>query len=292
MKNIIRRILLSTLLCICLGLPSLHAQGPWAQRKGKGYSQLVFNTIPTYTTLFNGSQGSTRETERELSESVWSAYVEVGVTEKFTLGGTLPLVSVGSGEPSLDNVNPVYPADQLTSLGNVGIFGKYTLIDNKLKLALIAQVDFPSSTRNELSGLSTGVNAYSFVPKLSVGSSSGKWYYFGNVGYGYRNNDYHDFLHVVAEAGRRLKNEKFLVILNLHRIHNINNGNPSVDSPANIETGLYTSFQEYSAFLLKFFAEDIYKGLGGFVSVGGSFIGQSVSVPVSPALSIGVFYKW
>ena len=76
----------------------------------------------------------------------------------------------------------------------------------------------------------------------------------------------------------------------MNRLQNINNGNPLVDSPANLETGLYTSFQAYTAFLFKFFVEDLYKDYGAFVSFGGAV--RANSVAASPSISFGIFKKW
>ena len=60
---------------VLFSFQSLFAQGPWTQPKGGGYSQVVFNTIPTYSSIFNGTGGSTRQSERLLSEMVISGYL-------------------------------------------------------------------------------------------------------------------------------------------------------------------------------------------------------------------------
>lgn len=266
---------------------SLLAQGPWAKGKGHGYSQLTYNTIPTYTTIYSGDNG-TRTLERELSERILSSYSEVGFSDRFTFGASIPINFVSSGSASDSVSNPSLPSGSLSALGNIGLLGKYTFIDSKWKAAFIANIDFNTSSREVESGLSTGVNAASFQPKLSVGSDGDGWYAFGFFGYGYRNNNYHDFLNYGVELGLK-PTEKAMVILNINRWHNLANGDASVDSPENILTGLYTSFQEYNAFLLKLFIKDIYAGIGGFASLGG---GSGNSVAASPAITFGVFYDW
>ena len=168
------------------------------------------------------------------------------------------------------------------------MFGKYTLIDQSLKVAIITQVDLPTSDREASTGLSTGVDATTIQPKVSVGGGLSKWFAYGFFGYGYRNNDHHDFLNFGVEGGLKAS-DNVTVILNINRWHNLDNGEDTSDSAANIETGLYTSFQEYNAVLLKAFVENLYQGLGAFLSVGG---GSGTSVAASPALSLGVFYKW
>jgi len=280
---------LAIILILCSG--SIMAQGPWAKGKGNGYGQLMFNTIPTYSELFDKSfDEGKRTTERELSDVTIATYIEAGVSDKLTIGGSIPLIFVGAGAATDANVTPVYPEDNLGSLGNISLFGKYTLIDKKWKLAFISDFALPTSTRNEESGLSTGVDAFTFQPMLSLGSSKNKFYYYGYFGYGMRSNEYHDFLNFGAEAGYKAT-KKITLILHLNSRYNLDNGNPAVDSPANIETGFYTSNQEYNAFLFKVFAEKLYKNFGAFFSLGGGGFGAN-SVAASPALSLGAFYKW
>ena len=265
------------------------AQGPWSQGKGHGYAQLLYNTVPSYTSLFGGENGS-RQSERVLSETDIALYAEVGISDKLTLGTTVPIISVTSGDrnPRLSEV-PLLPADNLTSLGNVSLLGKYTLLNKSWNVAVITQVDLPTSSRTIESGLSTGVDALTFQPKISAGKSTLNGFFYGFFGYGIRNNSHHDFLNFGVEAGLKA-GEKVSLIININRLHNLDNGDPLVDSPENIITGFYTSFQEYTGYLLKLFVEDIYKGIGGFASLGGG--GNADSVAASPALSLGVFYKW
>jgi len=267
----------------------LAAQGPWSPGKGHGYAQFLYNTVPSYTSLFDGSNGS-RQSERFLSEIDLALYAEVGISDKLTLGATLPFISVASGDPNpFLSETPTLPADRLSALGNISLLGKYNLFNKSWNVALITQVDLPTSVRTLDSGLSTGVDALSIQPKVSFGRSTLNGFFYGFLGYGYRNNDHHDFLNFGIEAGLNAS-EKFTLILNLNRLHNLNNGDPAVDSQANIITGFYTSFQEYTGYLLKFFVKDIYNGFGAFASLGGG--GGAVSVAASPALSLGIFHKW
>jgi len=281
----IMRLYLLIFFC-CLIAHTLLAQDPWPKGKGKGYAQLAFNNIPTYSSVFDGA--NTRITERELSERILTAYAEIGITNRLSLGTNIPLSFLSSGASSDTIIVPTFPEGNLSSLGNISLFGKYTVLDSKLKIAIISQVDLPTSTQDDLTGLATGVNATSIQPKLSFGGSKNNFFAYGYFGYGFRNNNYHDFLNFGIEGGLKV-GDNVSVILNIFRLHNLNNGDSAVDSPASIETGFYTSFQEYNAFLFKIFAENLAGGLGGFVSLGG---GSGTSVAASPALTIGGFYKW
>ena len=271
-----------------------NAQGPWAQEKGKGYSQVVFNSISNYSSLYDERTGTgdTRRTERILSEVVLAAYGEFGINDKLTIGANIPFGMVKSGSARVDSIPPQFAEGRLIAFGNVSAIAKYTFIDKKWKAAFLTQVGLATAERDTSTGLATGVDTYSLQPTLSFGSSSEDWYYFGYFGYGYRTNDYHDYLTMGAEVGKRLSNDKILIIMNIHRLHNLGNGSALVDAPAIVETGLHTSFQEYSAFLAKIFVEDLYKGVGAFGSIGGAFPGEKVSVAAAPAMSLGLFYKW
>ena len=283
----LRVIIISLVLILTLQHQTLHGQSPWAQGKGHGYGQYVLTVIPSYNVLFGGSEGS-RQTERFISETILASYAEIGITDQLTFSLTTPVISVSTGEASPD-VNPTLPSDNLRSLGNISFSPKYTFGKKSWKFAIQPRIDIPTSTRDEVSGLSTGVNALTILPAASIGNSGDDWYYYGFFGYGFRSNEHNDFLNYGIEGGKHL-DDRLTVIINITRLENIDNGNPLVDSPANIETGLYTSFQEFTGYNLKFFINDIFKGFGAFASLGGGFNANSVAA--SPALSLGVFSRW
>lgn len=266
---------------------SVFAQGPWAAGRGHGYGQLLFNTIPTYNTLYIGN-GNTRETERELSDITIATYLDYGITEKITLNANIPYIFVSSGDLVDNSITPLTEEGSLSGLGNITIGGKYTIVQKKLVAAFHLQADLPTRSFDNATGLSTGVDALTVMPKLSFGTSTNNWFLYGYFGYGIRNNDYHHLLNFGVEGGVKV-NENVSLILNINNIEQLENGLASVDTPTNLETGFYTSIQEFNAFLLKVYAEKIYRNFGGLVSLGG---GSGNSVAASPALSLGIFYKW
>ena len=60
----------------------------------------------------------------------------------------------------------------------------------------------------------TGYGANTFFPYVTIGSSTGKFYYFSNIGYGYMTNDYTDFIKIGGELGYKIL-AKTHFILNL-----------------------------------------------------------------------------
>lgn len=266
---------------------SVFAQGPWAAGKGHGYGQVLFNTIPTYNTLYIGN-GNTRETERELSDITLATYLDYGITDKLTFNANVPYIFLNSGELVDNSITPITEEGSLSGLGNITLGGKYTIIQKKLVAAVHLQADLATRSFDNSTGLSTGVDATTVMPKFSIGSSDNNWFVYGYFGYGIRSNDYHDIINYGIEGGIKAS-ENVSIILNINSVNQLDNGLSTVDTPTNLETGFYTSIQEYNAFLLKIYAEKIYGNFGGLVSLGG---GSGTSVAVSPALSLGIFYKW
>ena len=277
--------LIIALVCLA-GAVFSFGLGPWSAGAGGGYAQLVFTTIPTYDQIYAGG-GDTRDAERELSDNTLALYTEFGVTEKLTVLGNLPLVMVSSGDEAQGQVATI-PDGSLNRLGNVSLAAKYTLLQKGLVVAAIAQVDLPSATQEEATGLSTGVDATTIQPKLSVGSSGDNWFAYGLLGYGFRNNDFHDVFTIGIEGGFKATDNIYLIV-NFTSYNSTDNGDASVDDPNNIATGLYTSFQEWNAVNVKIFAEKIVDNFGALASIGG---GTGDSVAASPAISLGIFYKW
>jgi hypothetical protein len=60
--------------------------------------------------------------------------------------------------------------------------------------------------------LSTGFNANTFIPYLSIGTSNRKWYYIGNIGYGYMTNNYSDYLKFAAEIRYNITPKGYLIL--------------------------------------------------------------------------------
>lgn len=263
------------------------AQGPWAAGKNHGYGQLLFNTIPTYNTLYSGN-GTTTETERELSDITLAAYLDYGISENITLNANIPYILLKGGALVDETITPITEEGNLSGFGNISIGGKYTFIKKKFVAAFHLQADLPTRSFDNNTGLSTGFDAFTIMPKLSIGTSKKDWFVYSYFGYGFRNNDYNHILNYGIEGGVKVSKNTSL-ILNINSINQLENGLASVDTPTNLATGFYTSIQEYNAFLLKLYAEKIHGNFGGLFSIGG---GSGTSVAVSPAISLGVFYKW
>ncbi len=276
------------LFCLLLVPITIYAQSPWASGKGKGYGQVLYTSIPTYSTLFAGN-GNTINTERELSDRTVSAYLDFGINDKVTFSLNIPYVFVKSGSLTEETLNPLTQEGSLNGLGNISLAAKYSFYKKRnFAAGVIFQGDLPTRSFDNQTGLSTGVDAFTFIPKLTAGLSNDDWFVYGYFGYGIRTSNYHHILNYGIEGGLKAA-ENVSLILNINAINRLDNGDPLVDSETNLATGFYTSIQEYNAFLIKLLVERISGNLGALVSLGG---GSGNSVAASPAISIGLFYKW
>lgn len=187
-----------------------NAQSPWTRDKGKAYVQLGF------TGLFYDQiqlDGEKVVLPNDFSDVTLQAYAEYGITKKLEVQLIVPLKSVAY-ESKIGNTS-----ESLSGLGNVSLGFKYKLYDKKWKISSGLLYSANSITKDSDINLTTGFNANTILPYLTAGSSSGKWYYFANLGYGYMDNDYSDYFKASFEVGYEIiKNGHLMFILDTRNI--------------------------------------------------------------------------
>ena len=161
------------------------AQSPWTREKGKSYVQLGFTSLNYDAYQFDGSK---IENFGEISDNTIQIYAEYGITNKLEAQVILPYKSI-SFDNSITNIS-----ESISGLGNVSLGLKYKWYDKTWKISTGITYNAKSIKVDYDKGLSTGFNAATILPYVSIGSSINKWYYFGNIGYGYMNNNYSDYL--------------------------------------------------------------------------------------------------
>lgn len=164
-----------------------QAQSPWVKEKGKSYLQLGASGI-----FFNKARidGVKTDLGTNFSDITTQIYTEYGITNKLETQLVLPYKFLFAN----DNRN-------YNNLGNITLGLKYLLSNKKWKLSSGIQYSPKTSAHDNETGFSTGFNAHTFLPYITIGSSKDKWYYFGNIGYGFLTNEYSDFLRINIEAG-------------------------------------------------------------------------------------------
>lgn len=265
------------LLCIALSAQFIQAQSPWTKEKGKAYVQVGVSGL-----FYDKAQidGINTTLDNDYSDITTQIYSEYGITDKLEALLIVP-IKFASFKSKITNAT-----ESLTGLGNITFGLKYKLHDKKWKIATGLQLQANSSKRDSNTGLSTDFNASTLLPYLSVGSSSGKWYYFGYIGYGYMTNSYSDYFKLAAEVG-------YNIIPRGHLILALDTKNPIAKEKAFENNASqwpsYLDRQTYNAFGIKFnyeFSPDKY---GANISTYGAF--GNDNAPLSPSINFAVYAK-
>ena len=254
-----------------------NAQGPWTREKNKAYLQLGLTNLSYDLQRLNDKN---IDLGRDYSDITTQIYSEYGITNKLEAQLVLPFKIV-SYKNQIGN-----GSNNLSGIGNVTLGLKYKLYDNKWKISSGLQFVANSITKNSSKGLTTGFNANAFLPYIAAGSSSGKWYYFANVGYGYMDNDYSDFMKITAEVGYNVINKGHIMLVLDNRILASKENaflNDSNQWPS------YIDRQEYNAVGLKLNYELIKDKFGAnFAGIGAFNFNYA---PAAPTLNFGVYAK-
>lgn len=281
------RILLPGLAALLLSC-SLAAQSPWVRSKAGFYAQLGFNYIPTYGTLF-GSNGNDIVLDHKVSERQLQLYGEYGVTKKTTLILSLPLVfnERGASNPASSLMFAQEDTGSIAGLGNTSIALRHQFLNSDFALAGTIRVGFPAGASYMAStDLSTGYDAISIQPIISIGKGFQKSYAFLFGSYGYRGNDYSHFLNFGAEGGLHLG--KIWLIGFSELMYSLENGDRPLAS-FDALTGLNANNQGWLSLGAKAIWE-INRFVG--LSVSGAGAAWAKNVPKSPAIGVAAYFKW
>jgi len=270
----------NSILLLCVVVVLTHtamAQSPWTREKGKAYVQLGF------TGLFYDEiqlEGEKTVLPVDISDVTVQVYSEYGITNNLEAQLIVPFKSVGY-ETKIGTTS-----ESLSGLGNVSLGLKYKLYDKKWKISSGLMYTANSITKDADIGLTTGFNASTFLPYIVAGSSSGKWYYFANLGYGYMDNDYSDFFRASFEVGYEvIKNGHLMFILDTR---NIVSKESAFDNDVN-QWPSYLDRQTYNAIGIKGnyeFKKD--KFGANFAVIGATGIDNAA---LAPTLNLGLYTK-
>ena len=275
---------LAALLLSC----SLAAQSPWARSKAGFYAQAGFYYIPTYGTLF-GAGGEDIVLDHEVSERQIQLYGEYGVTKKTTLIVSLPVVfnERGASNPASPYMFAVEDSGSISGLGNSTIALRHQFLSGEFALAGALKVGLPAGTSYKpATDLSTGYDAITIQPMISIGKGFQKSYGFLYGSYGYRSNDYSHFLNFGAEGGFHLG--KIWLVGFSELVYSLENGERKL-ATLDALTGLYANDQGWLSIGVKAIWE-INRFVG--LSVSGAGAAWAQNVPKSPGLGVAAYFKW
>ena len=185
------------------------AQGPWIREKNSAYIQLGGTSLQ-----YDKQQKKNMliDLESNVSDITAQLYVEYGLVKKLEVLIVVPYKIIS------ENVKFVNIKNNISGLGNVTLGLKYNIFDKNWKISSGLHYIANSIQKSNTSGLTTGFNAATIFPFVTLGSSSDKWYYFGNFGYGYMNNNYSDFIRIGAEVGYRVVEKGHIMLVLDNRI--------------------------------------------------------------------------
>ena len=253
------------------------SQSPWTKDKGAAYVQIGATSLQYNKQKLDGKQVSL---QKDFSDITTQIYSEYGITDKLEAQLIIPFKIVGY-KTKIGSIS-----NSLSGLGNVTLGLKYKLLDQNWKISGGLQYTANSITKDATKGLSTGFNASTILPYITAGSSSGKWYYFGNLGYGYMDNDYSDFLKFGAEVGYNVIEKGHIMLFVDNRLI------VKKESAFLNDTNQWPSYQDrqtYSAVGLKFNYEFKKDKFGANFAPIGAF--NLDNVPVALTLNFGVYAK-
>jgi hypothetical protein len=257
---------------------STFSQSPWTREKGKAYVQLGFSGI--FFNQYADSKGDKVDLPSDFSDVTLQAYGEYGITNELEAQLVLPFKSLSS------SVTNAIESRSYSGLGNISLGLKYKILDKDWKLSGGLLFTPKTSQYDDKSDFSTGFNATTVLPYVSIGTSAGKLYYYGNVGYGYMTNDYSDYFRLNAEVGYNVI-PKGHIILALDT-RNIISKEKAFDNDLK-QSISYPDRQTYNALGLKLNYEFTQDKLGANFSVFGAFGNQNA--PLAPSINLGIYAK-
>ncbi len=254
------------------------AQSPWTREAGKGFAHLGFSGIFYNKVEINGK---TVDLNADYTDLTLQVYTEYGITNNLEFQFILPYKSVGY-KSNIGNFS-----QDLSGIGNVSFGMKYKVYDGRWKVSTGLLFSANSISKNNVKQLSSGFNAETFLTYASIGTSAGKWYYFGNIGYGFMTNHYSDYMKVSAELGYNIIEKGHIVLLVDTR--NVISEEGAFDGDSN-QWPSYQDRQSFSAVGLKFNYDFTKDKFGANIAVLGAF--DLDNAPVAPSINLGVYSKF
>ena len=266
---------------------SAFSQSPWTQEKGKFYTQLSFTTIPNYDTLFGDPDYSTFG---NYSDNTVQFFSEYGLTNKTSLLVNIPLKIIaikGFQDPRIDCIGDCSKDYNNNALGNIEIGLKHNFYNKDWLISGQLSMEANTGSYNEISGIRTGYDAWSFSPLFLAGKSFNKMYFQSFIGANIRTNDYSSNFKIGGELGRKVTKNIWLIgFLDISK--SLENGAILLPQQ-NIFTGLYVNDQEYGVVGIKAIGE-FSDNFGVVASLPAAFFGNNVAQQI--ALSVGLYHKF
>lgn len=266
---------------------SIFSQSAWVKDKGELYTQLSYNTIPKYSTIFN-QKGADLNTSRAISDQTLQLYAEYGLSANITLITVVPFKRLTASTTVAETTFPLTINEgELNTLGNVSIAIRRKIKHTKFALATQLQVDMPTVKYDSSTGLRSGIDAYSFIPSFALGKGKENLFFQSSFGFILRTNSYSNGLFFNLEGGKKYYNQLWVVPF-INIVDSFADGN--VKEPIqNFETFSNLDRAQYGGFGIKLI-EEIKPNFGITAAVGGAFFAHLEAKQLS--LNVGAYYKF
>ncbi len=285
MKNLkLNHFSILLLFTVVFSFQKSEAQSAWTKKKGELYSQISFNTIPNYNSIYSDSEYTT---SREITDNTIQLYGEYGLSDDLTLLVNIPIKSIQTGAIIENSTFPLTISETSeTTLGNLQVGVKHKLYSGKFVLAGQLNIEANTSSFDISSGIRSGYDAWTFTPTLNIGRGYSNFYFQAFTGVDIRTNSYSSNFKIGGELGITAIKRVVLVGF-IDVVKSFTNGD--ITFPASsLETGLYINDQEYTAIGLK----GLYSFTDSFgITAGLNSAFSANHVPKQMALSAGLFYK-
>jgi hypothetical protein len=269
------------LVLILMTASTVNAQSPWPRTKAGAYAQLAYQFIPAYNSLFMAGGSDFAINGGKVTERGVQLYGEYGLSRNNTLVCAIPYQFITAPKRI---TNTAYAQQSYNGLGNVSVSLRHGLKNGRVRWATTLKVDLPAPTRQ--GEPYRGYAGFTVLPMLNAGMGFDRSYWFAYSGYGLRTDQYSHFLNAGAEGGFHLRN--FWLIAATQLVKSMKNGQVQLPT-ATTDLGLYVNNQSWWSYQLKAIYEH-----SRFWGVNASFAGAGWAhlVPKSPALSLGIYFKW
>jgi len=280
MRNII------CLLLLLFASSLSYSQSAWTKPKGEIYTQLAFNDISNYSSIFN-KNGDDLYPSRVITDQTIQWYTEYGVSNTVTLVASIPFKLLKTGDLVPENLNPISIAEgNFNTLGNISLAARFKFPTKKYALSAQLQVELPTGSFDEDTGLRSGFESYTILPTIAIGNGRENLFFQAFTGVFLRTNDYSNGFKFYVEGGKRFFDQLW-VIAYVDVVDSFEDGNVET-AIQNLGTFLNLNDKEFSGFGIKLI-EELNDKFGITTAFGGAFSANLEAKKAS--FNVGLYYK-
>jgi len=147
-----------------------------------------------------------------------------------------------------DALGEVVGSEEIHALGNITAGVRHNLYRGTFVVSGSFQLEARTGNYDSSSDIATGLDAWSVIPSISIGTGTNKFFAQANVGIALRTNDYSHGFQANGEVGYKLFDRAWF-IGRLDFIDSFENGDVNIPV-GQLSTLLYANDQEYAGYSL------------------------------------------